>query len=249
MRKEPDETAEMVNQVLFGESFSIIEQDRERNFSLISLHHDQYEGWINSRCIRFLSEADWEMIKEHPVSVTHEPMETLTAETMELQIVIGCGSIIRYSSPGKTIIDQNVYNVPISPPQDTYNIRENLVQFGLKLVSIPYLWGGRSSFGFDCSGLCQNIFRQAGIQIPRDASQQANHGKPVNFIAEALAGDLAFFDNNDGNIIHVGMILNNGKIIHASGKVKIDELDHQGIFSREQNRYTHQLRLIKKFID
>jgi cell wall-associated NlpC family hydrolase len=250
MRREPDETSEMVNQVLFGECFAILEEVKAKNFSLIRLQHDKYEGWINSKSIFALSEKESEAVKKLPVSISHEILNHLQPTDNQAEpIIIGCGSILRLSAPGKTKIGQAEYCLPLIPLNDPAKTRENLVVNGLKLMSVPYLWGGRGGFGFDCSGLCQNLYRQVGIEIPRDASVQAGLGYSVNFIEEAKAGDLVFFDNEEGKIIHTGMILGDGKILHASGKVKIDSIDHQGIFSKEQNRYTHQLRLIKKLVD
>lgn len=82
----------------------------------------------------------------------------------------------------------------------------------------------------------------------RDASQQAREGEPLSFIEESEVGDLAFFDNDEGNITHVGIIMDNNYIIHASGKVRIDRLDHLGIYNPETNKHTHKLRVIKKII-
>ena len=114
------------------------------------------------------------------------------------------------------------------------------------LLNSPYQWGGRSPFGIDCSGFVQLIYKLNGIFLPRDASQQALMGQALSFIEEAEDGDLAFFDNAEGQITHVGIILSNNRIIHASGKVRIDKLDHQGIFNLEKRDYTHRLRLISK---
>jgi hypothetical protein len=249
LRKEPDEASEMVNQVLFGESFSILEENKLKNFSFVRLHHDKYEGWINSRSIHFLNEKDWEALGLLPTSVSHEVLQLLQPDNHENRVIIGCGSILRLTSPGKIQIGQTEFSSPNIPLNKEATTRDNLVNFGLKLLSVPYLWGGRGSFGFDCSGLCQNLYRQVGLEIPRDAAMQATIGYSLSFIDEAKPGDLAFFENEEGLIIHVGLIMGNSKILHASGRVKIDEIDHQGIFSKEQNRYTHVLRLIKKLVE
>ena len=248
MRKEPDETSEMVSQVLFGESFVRMEENKQKNFSLIRLDHDNYEGWINTACIHFLSDKELELLNTLPSFHTHEVFNTLVQVETMAPLILGCGSKIRVYSPGKTKIGQAEYALPGNFAGKAVKNRETLVGFGMKLLSVPYLWGGRGGFGFDCSGLCQNLYQQLGIQIPRDASMQASMGNSVSFIEEALPGDLAFFDNEEGRIIHVGMILEGGKILHASGRVKIDQVDHQGIFSTERNCYTHKLRLIKKII-
>ena len=103
--------------------------------------------------------------------------------------------------------------------------------------------------GLDCSGFTQAVFRLNGISLPRDASQQSGIGQVINLVTEALPGDLAFFDNDEGMITHVGLILDSTSIIHASGKVRIDALDHQGIYNVETNKYSHRLRLIRRIME
>ena len=121
-------------------------------------------------------------------------------------------------------------------------------ELATKYLNAPYLWGGRSIWGIDCSGFTQLVFKMLGIKIRRDAYQQADQGITLGFIEEAEPGDLAFFDNEDGKIIHVGILLGQGKIIHASGKVRIDRIDHQGIFNEETGKYSHKLRIIKRIL-
>ena len=126
-----------------------------------------------------------------------------------------------------------------------YVDKNKLRQNALIILNAPYVWGGRSPLGIDCSGLTQIVYRLQGIDLPRDAYQQAKVGTTLSFIEESEVGDLAFFDDKEGKVIHVGIILEDNHIIHASGKVRIDRIDQQGIFNSEIGKHTHKLRLIK----
>ena len=126
--------------------------------------------------------------------------------------------------------------------------KENIVKTSLLLLNSPYLWGGRTPFGIDCSGLSQIVYKVNGYKIDRDAKDQALLGTPLSFIEESEPGDLAFFDNKEGDIIHVGIIMKNNYIIHAHGKVRIDRLDQTGIYNVDTNKHSHKLRVIKKII-
>jgi cell wall-associated NlpC family hydrolase len=143
---------------------------------------------------------------------------------------------------------QYYYQGKVSQSNGDENLRDSIIEAALKYFNAPYLWGGRTPYGIDCSGFTQIVYKLNGIVIPRDASQQVLIGDPLTFVEEAQPGDLAFFDNEDGRITHVGIIWDRHKIIHASGKVRIDNVDHQGIFNVDTKRYTHKLRVIKRII-
>lgn len=117
----------------------------------------------------------------------------------------------------------------------------------MEYVNVPYLWGGKSKCGIDCSGFTQQVYKRFGIKLPRDAYQQAELGEVVGFLLEVQPGDLAFFDNEEGKITHVGIMLGTDEIIHASGKVRIDKIDNQGIINTETLARTHKLRIIKRY--
>jgi cell wall-associated NlpC family hydrolase len=124
---------------------------------------------------------------------------------------------------------------------------ESLKEKALQYLDTPYLWGGKTACGIDCSGFSQQVYKSFGIRLPRDSYQQAEMGEVVGFLVEATCGDLAFFDNDEGRITHVGIMLNNHEIIHSSGKVRIDKIDHQGIINAETGVRTHKLRIIKRY--
>jgi gamma-D-glutamyl-L-lysine dipeptidyl-peptidase len=250
MRREPDERSEMTSQVLYGESFTILESNKKNNFSFIRLEHDNYEGWIDSKTIVPLSGENKESFFLENSVVTHDLITVLMSGRGIFPLIIGCGSTVRTRDNRVMDLTENDYYLSVEQKNpEIGNIRIALTIFGQKLLNIPYLWGGRSSFGFDCSGLCQNLYKQVGINIPRDSVPQSTQGKAISFLEEAQNGDLAFFNNEEGEIIHVGMIINKNLILHSSGRVKIDKIDYQGIYSEGQNRYTHRLKLIKNLID
>ena len=118
-----------------------------------------------------------------------------------------------------------------------------------EFLNAPYLWGGKSFFGVDCSGFTQLVYKVNNVKLPRDAYQQAEVGEALSFVEESQPGDLAFFENAEGRIIHVGIMLDDQKIIHASGKVRIDTLDSTGIFNQEMNKHTHKLRFVKSILN
>ena len=126
--------------------------------------------------------------------------------------------------------------------------KNNLVKTAFLYLNSPYLWGGKTPFGIDCSGFTQMVYKLNGYKLLRDASQQATQGDALSFIEESEPGDLAFFDNNEGHITHVGIIMEDHYIIHAHGKVRIDRLDHSGIYNVDRNLHTHKLRVIKKIV-
>jgi cell wall-associated NlpC family hydrolase len=134
----------------------------------------------------------------------------------------------------------------VRPGKKKLDVRE-LEKLAFVFLNTPYLWGGKSVFGADCSGFTQTVFRFVDIPLLRDAWQQATMGEEVNSLKTVRRGDLAFFDNADGKITHVGIILNNKKIIHASGKVRVDKLMEEGIINGDTKQLTHRLKLIRRF--
>tara|TARA_B100001142_G_scaffold71782_1_gene72516 strand:+ start:1199 stop:1963 length:765 start_codon:yes stop_codon:yes gene_type:complete len=242
MRNEAADQSEMVNQILFGEHFKILET--RKKWSKIRLAHDSYEGWICKKQYVEISKEDYIQLDKDISTITTDILDIITKDQHQ-PIVIG--SILPFYKSGHAIINNEMYKFNgFTTPG--FVKKEKLIENALIYLNAPYLWGGRSPLGIDCSGFTQMVYRLQGVDLPRDAYQQAKVGTTMSFIDESEAGDLAFFDDNEGKIIHVGIILEDNNIIHSSGKVRIDKIDQQGIFNRETGNHTHKLRLIKSII-
>jgi cell wall-associated NlpC family hydrolase len=176
-------------------------------------------------------------------------MPTISCDLLDIvesdtSTTIAIGSTLPFYDNGKFVIGDKQFSHNGLTTNGSKN-KENIVHNAMMFLNAPYLWGGRSPLGIDCSGFTQIAYKLQGIEIPRDAYQQAEIGTTLSFVEESEPGDLAFFDNNEGKITHVGIILKDNFIIHASGKVRIDRIDQQGIFNAEEKKHTHKLRLIK----
>ncbi len=242
MRAEPSDKSEIVSQVLFGEHFEVTEQKAQ--WTRIRLQYDDYEGWIDTKQFQPISQADYDQLSADPIVLNGDLIEYVTAQNnFLLPIPLGASlSFLNHESINVQNFDfEGLKTNGIKP-------KSNIISTAFMYMNAPYLWGGKTPFGLDCSGFTQMAYKLNGYKLLRDASQQATQGDALSFIEESEPGDLAFFDNEEGRITHVGIIMENNYIIHASGKVRIDRLDHLGIYNAETNRHTHKLRVIKKYI-
>jgi gamma-D-glutamyl-L-lysine dipeptidyl-peptidase len=232
----------MVNQLLFGETVQVVKSKGELWVKVKSLH-DDYEGWMTTSQ---LEETDEVTALQKPVFVTAGLLTRISNENTSLHIPTGAS--LPDFNEGKCRINKQMYQVD-GPVFNRMEHRpgevliEKLVQTWL---NAPYLWGGRTPLGVDCSGFVQVNFKLLGIDLPRDAWQQAQSGEPVNKLAEAQTGDLVFFDDKE-EIVHVGILLNNETVIHASGKVRIDPIDKKGITHAQTGKRTYRLKAIRRF--
>lgn len=239
LRAEPSERSEMVSQLLFGELFEIMElQD---NWIRIITSFDGYEGWISSLQFASLDKEAYQAQQQNPTGLTYLPVTQTWRRDNDSVLYLPFGSTLAFQEGTACHIGHVYYDI-----LGEIGTKESLETSARSFLNTPYLWGGRTHFGIDCSGFTQAVLRLQGINLKRDAYLQAEQGQTVDFLQEAQLGDLAFFDNAEGRITHVGILLGNDKIIHASGKVKIDKIDTNGIYSHEQQRYTHKLRIIKR---
>ena len=237
LRIEPSDASELISQVLYGEHFKVLEQ--RKKWSKIRLAFDTYEGWIdNKQYVEISEDLYTNLDNEHP-KLSTDLVEFVNDKNDHL-----------YPIPlGSTLNSLHILNhTHDGEVTNTIRPKTNLINTAFMYLNAPYLWGGKTPFGIDCSGFTQMVYKLNGYKILRDASQQATQGEPLSFIEESEAGDLAFFDNIEGQIVHVGIIMNDNYIIHAHGKIRIDRLDHSGIYNVDTKMHTHKLRVIKKII-
>jgi hypothetical protein len=242
LRFEPNDKSEIVSQVLFGEHFKVLEQLKQ--WSRIKIQFDGYEGYIDSKQYESISESNYDLLSADPIILNSDLVEYITGAS-NLLIPIPLGSSLSFINHAE--INKNKFDFEGTKATGVKD-KKNLINTAFLYLNAPYLWGGKTPFGIDCSGFTQMVYKLNGYKLLRDASQQSAQGEALSFIEESEPGDLAFFDNEEGNIIHVGIIMEDNYIIHASGKVRIDRLDHLGIYNPEINKHTHKLRVIKKII-
>lgn len=241
LRSGPAHKSEMLSQVLFGENYII--QDRMGKWIRIETIFDHYPGWIDSGHMQHSEKMD-----DLKGKVLNRSLLCFKEDGTRMVLEAGC-EIYNPDFQNKTFnIGAKVYRTIPEFNDSFITLKESLGDTAIRFINSPYIWGGRIPSGIDCSGLTQLVYKLHGIPLPRDSWNQAEEGVAISFISEAKPGDLVFFDNEQGQISHVGMMIANGLIIHSSGRVRIDTIDHQGIFKREINNYSHHLRLIKRVI-
>lgn len=243
VRREPSDRSEMVTQWLFGETAEVLENND--SWTRLKFDHDGYEGWVDNKqiapCATPNFDPDLRVMNQHTV-----------VDLGERQVLMPYGGVLPFYDSGHILWQERRVPVNAVTNRSVTGDRAELIDIYLHpFLGAPYLWGGRTPGGVDCSGLVQMIFMLMGIYLERDAAQQAEEGDPIDSLDQAIPGDLAFFDNEEGRITHVGIVLSrigeDGSFIaHSSGRVRIDRLDEKGIFNIEEDRHTHKLRAIRR---
>ncbi len=245
LRLEPTDTSEMVNQVVFGEHFKVLEKTKK--WSKIRLAFDNYEGFIDNIQYEEITEEVYTSLSEENKNYAGELIDFIIDNNHNLT-AIPMGARLPFYKNKSININTTSYSYEGKVCNEQL-AKSAIIKTAFLFLNVPYLWGGKSPFGIDCSGFTQTVYKLCGHSLLRDAKQQATQGEVLSFIEESEPGDLAFFDNEEGIITHVGIIMNDYNIIHAHGKVRIDKLDHSGIYNVDTNKHTHKLRVIKRFIN
>jgi hypothetical protein len=252
MREEPAHKSQLVSQLLFGDAYQIEEIVGE--WLKIKTLDCGYEGFIDKKLWNEMhgdDAAEYSSLKKYIVTdylIFIKEFET------NVTFPVFMGSSFPEPQDNMLILGNSIFVVElpeerICSKHPTLSEQQSaLLQFASGYLHAPYLWGGRTPAGIDCSALVQLVFKSVNISLPRDASQQVKHGTSIDFATEWQAGDVAFFDNEEGNITHVGILCGNDSILHASGFVRIDRLDTTGIYNKQLEQYTHKLRIVKRML-
>lgn len=239
LRAAADDGAEMVSQLVFGDFVEVLSFDRP--WIKVRNHSDGYEGYMDFKQLVYISEETYQEGISTAWPVVSVPQLTLAGPFGPLTIFLGAQ--LPFFDGTKSVLENQMYTPEITPTTQVLSITELCQHY----LNAPYLWGGKSLYGIDCSGLTQNIYRAAGVQIKRDASQQVLEGKAIDW-ADRQAGDAVFYTTSSEKVTHVGILLSADEVIHAHGRVRIDRTDETGIFNAEQDRYTHNHHSIRRYI-
>ena len=244
MRIEASDKSEMISQLLFGETYQVLE--RLEKWVLIRNDFDDYEGYIDINQFHRIETSYYEQILNSEFKICTDLFSKILYKKKNLNIPIG--SILPITSTELfEMAEQFAFIGESKNSGEKYNF-EQLKNISLKYLNTPYLWGGKGPLGIDCSGFVQQVFKISGYSLYRDAWQQYSQGEKIDKLNASQPGDVAFFENEHKKISHVGIILDENQIIHASGYVRLDKLDEKGIFNIQTELHTHKLAGIKRFI-
>lgn len=246
VRMEATDKAEQVSQLLFGDHYEVTNQTRDKKWIRIRTNFDQYEGWIDRKQHQSISHDYYEYLNRAEFKITTDITATILYNKTPMTILIG--SMIPISSFELFKMEEQFAFNGEAKNLGQKREYEFLRTVAMKYINAPYVWGGKGPFGIDCSGFTQIVFKVCGYRLFRDSWQQSNQGKSVKSLGEWLPGDLAFFKNSEGHINHVGILLEQDRIIHASGKVRIDQVNEEGILNTETKVCSHQFSHIRRIL-
>jgi len=241
------DSSSLSTQLMFGELVEVLKVGEHwiyvRNLT------DDCLGWVDLKMVQILSAEEEKRLSNLPVFCISVPFLVCDKPVSQQKMYLPGGSYFPAYNYGRCIIDDEIYQINMSSNlQKPSTLSQEIINYTLQYLNAPYLLGGKSIMGIDCSGLVQVVFAMGGVKLPRDVAHQVEFGHVIDFLFEAQPGDLVFFENTEREIVHVGILLNTHQVIHVSGCVKIDSIDSQGIISSKTGDYTHTLRVIKRIV-
>ncbi|PHI21769.1 hypothetical protein CEQ90_00335 [Lewinellaceae bacterium SD302] len=245
LRAKAKENAELLSQILLGEPLRVISYGK--TWSRVQCAEDGFEGYVRSNQIAFVDELTFLQQKNNPAFAL-DLFSPILGDRNGIQVTLGSrlpdfdGMHLslgggRYTYSGQAVMSRDIRTEG-----------ELMLKLARRMLFVPHLTGGRTPTGIDAAALIQLVARIVNIQLPRTAEAQVNCGRSVDFIVQCQAADLAFFDDSKGNINHVGLLLPDSRIIHVDDRVRIDAIDHYGIFNYDLGKYTHRLRIVKRLL-
>ncbi len=245
VHKSISHESEQITQLIFGDIYKVLSKSSDKQWLYIENQYDKYKGWISLSKHRKLSQQTFNNMINDTFPVCGDLKGFIEFEGNKFEISLG--STLPFYDNGVIEIDnkKGVFtgNAVFVPRE--FNA-ENVISTSKLCLDIPYLWGGKNALGYDCSGFVQVVYKTLGIKLPRDSRQQVLVGEEIE-LKDAKVGDLAFF-HIDGRVIHVGIVIDDNKIIHSSKRVKINTLDKTGIWIDETQSYSHYLKCIKRIV-
>lgn len=258
VRAEARESAEQNTQMLFGELCQIMD-DKNPKWTCVRLENDGQEGWVDAKMITPMSDAEYRAHKQalQSAATVVFPMTYAVSENNGQTIPLTASTkLTNYQNGRFEVLGVGFRIDPNMVSTQPLELNEQNLQQAVRFfLNVPYLWGGKNALGMDCSGFTQVIMSLFGKSLPRNASEQATQGQPVSNLRHAQAGDLAFFDHEDGKISHVGILLSslntkpstlNCTLVHCSGRVKVENLDETGIMNTETGTHSHHLVSLRR---
>lgn len=244
VRGEANDASEMVTQLLFGDHYEVMEVSSDGKWMKIKIVFDSYEGWMDTKQHTIITEEYFEQINHSNYKISLDISSSILHNKNHINVLLG--SVLPISTNEIFKMEEQLAFNGESKSLSEKRDFEYLKQIALKYINAPYSWGGKSPFGIDCSGFTQQVFRICGYELKRDACQQFEQGSGID--KDVMSGDLVFFKNDNAKITHVGIAFEGGGIIHASGKVRIDKLDEEGIYNEKLRMHSHQLAGIRRIL-
>ncbi len=238
--------SELLSQLLFGELVEIVDRKGAQWYK-VRCTWDEVSGWVPAEQLQALTPTEYDRYRQH-YAICLDLLQPVMSGGRQILVPIGSRlpafDGLRFELAGEwwTYSGQAVF------PEDLPPRASLLARIARRYLSAPFLQGGRSPLGIDSGALIQLAFGALGIALPRLPAAQVMEGEEVNFFDEYRPGDIAFFENHKGQLVHAGILLPEGQVLHCHERVRIDKVDHFGIFDPLRKKYLWQLRVMRRVL-